>query len=212
MNRIAGLYAITLDIIDSALLLKQTMSALSGGASVIQYRNKTANETLKREQALLLLQVCRRPGVGLIINDDINLAKQIGANGVHLGNDDTSVEAARDVLGPGKIIGVSCYNQLHLALDAQRRGASYVAFGSVYTSPTKPLTNRAPLSLLSEAKQLLKIPIVAIGGITIDNAADVIDAGADAIAVSSGLFISQNIKDTAIRFNKAIAAINHAEQ
>jgi thiamine-phosphate pyrophosphorylase len=212
MNRIAGLYAITPDNFDSVLLLKHTEFALDGGASAIQYRNKTANETLKRDRAQVLLQACRRRGAWLIINDDVMLAKQIDADGVHLGKNDVSIETARDVLGPGKIIGVSCYGYLRCALDAQRRGANYVAFGSVYASPTKPLAKRAPLSLLSEAKQRLKIPIVAIGGITVDNVADVINAGADAIAVSSGLFASEDVKGTATRFNQAFATSGHVEQ
>ncbi len=212
IDRIKGLYAITPDIADTVLLLSYVRLALEGGASAIQYRNKTANASLKKEQAPALLQLCRQYSAWLIINDDVILANLIDASGVHLGKNDCSIEAARAQLGPKKIIGLSCYAQLNTAHNAQQRGANYVAFGSVYPSPTKPLASRAPLALFSEAKQTLQISLVAIGGITTNNVSALIQAGADAVAVSSGLFNVPDIKDAAIRINKIIALNSHVEQ
>lgn len=197
---ISGLYAITPERADTESLVLQVKQALSGGAHLVQYRNKGGDVALRHEQASELLALCRHFHVPLIINDDIRLADLTGADGVHLGKDDGGVREARLILGPDKIIGVSCYNDLQRALDAEARGANYVAFGSFYPSPTKPDAVVAPLTLLHEAKRSMGIPIVAIGGITADNVEPLIEAGTDAVAVVSALFDSDDIGAAASRF------------
>ena len=197
---IRGLYAITPECADTESLVQQVRRALSGGAHLVQYRNKGSDAALRHEQASELLVLCRRFHVPLIINDDIRLADLTGADGVHLGKDDGGVREARLILGPDKIIGVSCYNDLQRALDAEAHGADYVAFGSFFPSKTKPGAATALLSLLHEAKQSLNIPLVAIGGITADNVAPLIEAGTDAVAVISALFDSDDVAAAASRF------------
>ena len=135
---IGGLYAITPECADTEGLVRQVRQALSGGARLVQYRNKGNDVALRHEQASELLALCRHFHVPLIINDDIRLADLTGADGVHLGKDDGGVREARLILGPDKIIGVSCYGDLQRALDAEAHGAGYVAFGSFFPSPTKP--------------------------------------------------------------------------
>jgi thiamine-phosphate pyrophosphorylase len=197
---IGGLYAITPECADTGALLLRVQQALEGGARLVQYRNKKGDAALRHEQASELLALCRRFRVPLIVNDDLRLADLTGADGVHLGKDDGGVRQARLILGPEKIIGVSCYNDLQLALEAQSQGADYAAFGSFFASPTKPGAVVAPLALLREAKQRLRIPLVAIGGISADNAGALIEAGADAVAVISALFDSDDIRAAATRF------------
>lgn len=194
---ISGLYAITPECADTARLLRMVEQVLDGGARLVQYRNKQGDVALRHEQASELLALCRRYHAPLIINDDLRLADLTGADGVHLGKDDGSVREARLILGAGKIIGVSCYNDLQRGLDAESHGADYTAFGSFFTSATKPGAVTAPLTLLHEAKRVLTIPIVAIGGITADNAGSLITAGADAVAVITALFDSADIRAAA---------------
>jgi thiamine-phosphate pyrophosphorylase len=144
-----------------------------------------------------MLRICRAAGAKLIINDDVWLAVEIGADGAHLGRDDApggSLAAARDALGPKRILGVSCYNEIALAEEAAAAGADYVAFGSMFPSRTKPGAVHAPLDLLGEAKRRVGLPVAAIGGITLDNAQQVIAAGADMLAVVSDLFDAMDIK------------------
>ena len=210
MNKISGLYAITPDIADTAMLLHLVQDALEGGTNIVQYRNKQADLKLKLEQALSLLVLCEQFHVPLIINDDVSLAKEIDAAGVHLGVDDTSIEHARSVLGRKKIIGMSCYNQIENALDAQTRLADYVAFGSFFPSPTKPKAVRANLSLLKDFKRYTHIPVVAIGGISVSTAPEIIREGADAIAISSALFDAPDITATAYSFSKLFSRSQHA--
>jgi thiamine-phosphate pyrophosphorylase len=176
-------------------------AALKGGAAAVQYREKTGDVALRHEQASELLPLCRQYHAPLIINDDLRLADLTDADGVHLGREDAGLREARLILGPEKIIGVSCYQSLELAREAQAAGADYVAFGSFYASPTKPQALRAPLQLLHEASEL-KVPVVAIGGITLDNAAALIEAGADAIAVISALFDAPDIEKAARELNR----------
>jgi thiamine-phosphate pyrophosphorylase len=200
--RISGLYAITPEQPDTARLLSQVRSALSGGARVLQYRSKSEDVALLHEQASELLELCHSFEVPLIINDSLRLADLTGADGLHLGRDDGSLRQARIVLGAEKVIGVSCYNSLELAMRAEAEGAGYVAFGSFFPSVTKPGAVAAPLSLLNEAKAHLSIPVVAIGGIAIGNAASLIAAGADAIAVISGLFDAPDIQLAAQQYSQ----------
>lgn len=197
---IHGLYAITPECADTGRLLDRVRAALQGGARLVQYRNKGGDVALQHEQASELLALCHEFDAPLIVNDNLRLAALTDADGVHLGREDGSVVEARVILGPGKIVGVSCYNALERALAAEAQGADYVAFGSFFPSATKPGAMPASLDLLREAKRRLKIPVVAIGGITPDNAAALIEAGADAVAVISALFEAGNIRGAAQRF------------
>lgn len=181
-----GLYLLTPDEADTERLLERVSQVLEA-ASLLQYRNKAADHALRRRQAGALLRTCRDAGVPLIVNDDVALAADIGADGVHLGEDDTDVASARALLGAGAIIGVSCYDDLGRARSAARTGADYLAFGAYFPSTTKPLARRAGLALLRDSAAL-ELPRVAIGGITPDNARTLVDAGADLVAVISGVF------------------------
>lgn len=186
---IHGLYAIAdTGVLSPADLTAAVARAIDGGAAVVQYRDKGADAPRRLAQARSLALLCRARGVPLIVNDDLSLAGEAGADGVHLGRDDTSPAAARRTLGRGAIIGVSCYNELPMAIEAQQQGADYVAFGAFFVSPTKPHAVRADPSLLRRAKARLSVPVVAIGGITPHNAPDLIAAGADAVAVIHGVF------------------------
>jgi len=200
MKAISGLYAVTPDFADTAVLLAKTQAALAGGARLLQYRNKTADENLRREQAAALRELCRRYDSMLIINDHVELAREIDADGVHIGADDAGVAAARSRLGHGKIIGATCYNDLQHALAAAAQGADYVAFGSFFASTVKPGAVRAPLALLQQARREIAVPVVAIGGITLDNVAALIAAGANAVAVISALFAAPDVEAAARKF------------
>lgn len=188
-----GLYALTPDCGDAASLLAKVRDALAGGACLIQYRSKIGDAALRREQAGLLTTLCRDWRVPLVINDDARLAADVGADGVHLGRDDADVATARAILGPGALIGVSCYADLERGSAAAAAGADYVAFGSVFPSTTKPLAPLAPLALLGQARRRTGLPVAAIGGITLDNAPQVIAAGADLLAVISDLFDAPDV-------------------
>lgn len=201
MRCIHGLYAITPDDTDTAALLRKIRSALQGGVQVLQYRNKSASFALKRQQALALRQLTREFNTTFIVNDDAQLAAQVDANGVHLGGEDGSVAAARALLGNSKIIGVSCYNRAPLALEAVRQGADYVAFGAFFPSSVKPGAVKADVQLLRSARADLNVPIVAIGGITAQNGAALIDAGADALAVITALWNAPDIQVSAQEFS-----------
>ena len=187
MLPIKGLYAVTPDVVETALLLAKVETVLAAGARLLQYRNKSADLVKRGEQARALRAVCRRHAATLIINDDVTLARAIDADGVHVGADDPALALAREQLGSQKIIGVSCYDDLQRARAAATQGADYVAFGSFFASAVKPGAVRAPLSVLPAARAL-GVPVVAIGGITLDNAGGLIAAGADAVAVISALF------------------------
>jgi len=205
---ISGLYAITPALADPELLAGKVDAALRGGARVVQYRNKDAGEQLRQEQAVRIARLCRDAGACFIVNDNIELARRVDADGVHLGKDDEGVGAARALLGPGKLIGVSCYNELWRARDAVAQGADYIAFGSFFPSPTKPGAVMAARDLLRAAKEFL-VPIVAIGGITPDNAAGLIEAGADAVAVLSAVFDAPDVERAARRIARLFA--EHSE-
>lgn len=182
-----GLYAITqTDGKTPADVLAEVEAALKGGAAVVQYRDKKPADALSLARGLVRL--CHRYEVPLLINDDVELAAQSGADGVHLGQDDGHVREARARLGERAIIGISCYDSLDRALEAQAHGATYVAFGRFYPSNSKPLAKPAHLDTLRQAKHMLSIPIVAIGGILPDNGGALLDAGADLLAVIGGLF------------------------
>lgn len=199
---VRGLYTITPDETDTAELLRKVRLALLGGARLLQYRNKVADASLRLEQARALRELTLEFSVPLIINDDAILARQVDADGVHLGGEDGSVVAARAVLGSSKLIGVSCYNRLDLAHDAVRQGADYVAFGSFFVSSVKPGAVSASPDLLRQAHREIAVPLVAIGGITVHNGAQLLEAGADALAVISAVFSLADIQDAARQFSK----------
>lgn len=200
LYNIKGLYAITPNELATSLLCKQVDAAIQGGAKIVQYRNKAADAALRLVQASALLVLCRSYCVPLVINDHLDLCAQIDADGLHLGATDSDVGAARRLLGADKIIGASCYNRIDSAIKAEAAGASYVAFGACFGSQTKPDAIHAPLALFAEAKQKTSIPLVAIGGINLDNAAQVIAAGADAIAVVGALFNANDMVKSSQEF------------
>jgi len=190
----SGLYAITPETADTARLLAQVEAALAGGVAVVQYRDKSDDVARRHEQASELVALCHRFNVPLIINDDLRLADLTDADGVHLGRDDGSVAKARIILGHDKFIG------------AQADGADYVAFGSFYPSTTKPEAARAEPDLLITAALCLQIPIVAIGGITYNNASPLLDAGADSLAIQSALFDAADPRAAAYQLNQLFQA------
>jgi len=198
--RLAGLYAITPDESRTDILIEKVSQALRGGASMVQYRNKTASAELRREQGRALAALCRAADAVFIVNDDLALALVLDADGVHLGAEDGDLADARRRLGQGKLLGASCYNRMELAEAAAQASVDYLAFGSVFSSCTKPGAVRAPLDLFAEARRSFALPLVAIGGITLENAPEVFAAGADAVAVISALFDARDIAASAEGF------------
>ena len=194
--KLRGLYAVTPEGGD---VERKVRLALEGGIALLQYRSKTGNEM----QARAIVRLAREFGVPVIINDDVGTALELGADGAHLGRDDGDLSQARARLG-GKLLGASCYGDPALARAAVKAGADYVAFGSVFPSPTKPMAVRAPLGLFQEGKAL-GVPLAAIGGITLDNAPQLIAAGADLLAVISDLFEAPDIRQRARDYGKLFA-------
>lgn len=199
---ITGLYAVTPDEQNTDVLVAKVEAALQGGINILQYRNKLANHKLQTQQARALLPLCRQYHVPLIINDSIKLCLTLDAGGVHLGADDGNLSEARARLGADKIMGASCYNRFDLAVSAQQAGADYVAFGACFASSTKPYAPVAGLDLFARAKSELTIPSVAIGGITLANANQIMLAGASSIAVINAIFNAQDVKSTTQQFTK----------
>ncbi len=205
---IRGLYAITPDGVGPMALKTMVIAALEGGIRLIQYRQKNIAAPVQVTQARELNALCVSRNASLIINDNVELALQIDAAGVHLGRDDMSMIEARQLLGPHKIIGVSCYNEMALAEAAVAAGADYIAFGAFFPSQIKPHAVRAELALIIEAKKKFHVPIVAIGGISLKNAPQLINAGADAVAVISELFNTSDITAQAIAFQQLFSEKN----
>ena len=199
---ITGLYAITPDTQRTETLVHKVRRALSGGAAVVQYCNKTASAALRLEQGRALLALCRGARASFIVNDDLELALALDADGVHLGADDGDLVAARQRLARHKLLGASGYDRLDLARAAVQAGADYLAFGSVFASSTKPAAVRAPLAIFTEARRSIALPLVAIGGITLHNATQVFTAGADAVAVIGALFDAGDIAECASGFTR----------
>jgi len=215
---VAGLYGITPEVANTESLLGIVSQAISGGTRLFQYRNKSAGRERLFEQATALRQLTGEAGARLIINDDFELALRVLADGVHLGQGDFAGEPAPDLISAIRrralasgirsfIVGISCYDQIEHAIAAETAGATYAAFGSFYPSATKPAAIRANPSLIVDAKRQLSLPIVAIGGITVQNAPELIAAGADALAVVTALFNSEDIQSRASAFNALYA--NH---
>lgn len=201
MKSLRGLYAVT----DSALLTAERLveavgEAIAGGATLIQYRDKSGDRALRYAQANALQTLCRSCRVPLIINDDVQLAKDIGADGVHLGKNDATITDTRQRLGPDALIGISCYNSIALAEAAANAGADYVAFGRFFPSTTKPLAVPADIALLNQARTRTNIPICAIGGITQNNGDQLVRQGADLLAVIHGVFGQPDVKAAAAAF------------
>ena len=196
-----GLYAITdSDLTGDIPLETAVEQAIRGGARVIQYRDKQTDRSMRVSTAMRLANVCRSHGIPLIINDDVDLAARCHAAGVHLGRADSPMLAARQRLGPDAIIGISCYNSLERAQVAAAGGANYVAFGRFFPSQSKPDAVSADPALLSQARELLEVPLVAIGGITPDNGAALLDAGADLLAAIEGVFGQPDIEAAARQY------------
>jgi len=193
-----GLYAVTDPVLlPEDVLAERVAQAIAGGARVVQFRDKTTDAATRRRRAAAVLGACRAGGALCIINDDAALAAELGTDGVHLGRDDGDPAGARALVGPDRLIGVSCYDQPALAAAAVAAGADYVAFGSVWPSATKPDAVRAPLTLFTAAASSLSVPVVAIGGITRANAAATIAAGAHCVAVVRDLFGGADPRDAA---------------
>jgi len=201
-----GLYAVTdPDLLPGDRLYQAVEAALIGGASLVQYRDKQASPQQRLERAQRLQALCQQYQCPLLINDDIALALSVGAAGVHLGRSDGSLVDARRRLGPDAIIGATCHDSLAFAREAKTQGASYIAFGSFFPSRIKPDAPVPPLSLIQEAKREFGLPVVAIGGITLENAPTLQAAGADLLAVITGLFAAPDVTQRAREFGKLFA-------
>ena len=190
----SGIYGITDDaLLPEEILVERVECALKAGLGMLQYRSKNPDKTIKQKVAHQLSDLCKRYDVPLLINDDPLLAKQVNAEGVHLGQADSDLTEARNLLGPEAIIGITCHAQLDLAINAEANGANYVAFGRFFPSRTKPDASPASLDLITEAKQKLTVPVVAIGGINPENGAAAVAAGADMLAVIHALFAGDDV-------------------
>ena len=206
-DRLRGLYVITDRALAGGRALPPLVEdALAGGARVVQYRDKTTDHARRHAEAAALAVLCRDAAALLIVNDDVELALAVHADGVHLGRDDAAIAAARARLGPDRVIGVSCYDRFELALAAQEAGADYVAFGSFHPSPTKPAAVRADLSLLARGRRELTVPLVAIGGITPENGRALVVAGADMLAVINAVFGAADVRAAAAAFAPLFAS------
>jgi thiamine-phosphate pyrophosphorylase len=195
-----GLYLVTPNWDDTDRLLAATEAGLRGGAVLVQYRHKEAPATLRQEQGAALLALCRRYRVPFVVNDHLDLAIALDADGVHLGGADGDLAHARQVLGPTKIIGASCYGELPLAVAAQQAGASYVAFGGFYPSLVKQYSFVTQPGLLDEARAVVSVPIVVIGGMTVANAAPLVARGADMVAAISSVYTAPRAQAAAQAF------------
>jgi len=203
--RLHGLYVITDTTRHQGDALVTAVSdAISGGARIVQYRDKTTDADRRLAEMRALRQLTRAHDVLLLVNDDIELARRSGADGVHLGRDDQAIVAARHALGTEAVIGASCYNRLDLAERAVAQGADYCAFGAAFPSLTKPEAVAAPFELFRQAHEALPVPVCAIGGINADNAASVIAAGADMLAVISAVFAATDIRRAAASIAEAV--------
>ena len=195
-----GLYAITDAKLLGTDIIEKAEQAILGGINILQYRNKNASAKQQEQEARTLAQLCDKHNIIFIINDDVELAMKVNADGVHLGQKDTHFQQARKQLGENKIIGITCNNQIELAQNAQQQGADYVAFGRFFESSTKPSAPHAELSLLTEARKLITIPIVAISGITHESAPLVLEKNVDMLAVIEGIFGKADILKSVQQF------------
>lgn len=204
-RRLYGLYAITPDSVHGPELVERTAAALRGGARLVQYRDKRTDAESRLDAARQLRALCTAAGALLIINDDCELAAAAAADGVHLGRDDTPPGHARAVLGDNAVIGISCYDSIERAATAIAAGADYIAFGSFFPSPTKPDAVPAAPDLITRAKTAFEVPVCAIGGITPQNGGQLVAAGADMLAILSGLFSGTDVEASARMYTKLFA-------
>ena len=197
-----NLYAITdSQLLPGDRLFAGVSAALKGGCKLVQYRDKSADHARRFFEAKQVLALCNQHQAQLLINDDVNLAQEVGAHGVHLGQGDTNPVAARIILGSRAIIGVTCHDSLAFAHQAIKDSANYIAFGRFFSSNTKPDARPAPVSLISDArKEFSNTPIVVIGGITLDNGKQLLEAGADMLAVCHSLFSADDVTAQAKKF------------
>ena len=195
-----GLYLVTPDWDDTTRLLAVTKAALEGGVVLLQYRHKTAEPGLRREQANALLALCRQFGCPFIVNDHVDLALEIGADGVHVGGTDAAVAAVRAQIGADRILGASCYGDLGLAKAAHAAGASYVAYGGFYPSKVKKYPVTTARDILTHSRDAVPLPRVVIGGMTPENAAPLVAAGADMVAAISSVYLADDPKAAAQAF------------
>lgn len=201
MPSTGGIYAITdCENITADELLNKTESILSVGVALFQYRNKTEDQKNKRALAIELQSLCQQYKTPFIVNDDLKLAKEIAADGIHLGQHDTDIDTARGVLGD-KIIGISCYNDFNRAVIAEQSGADYIAFGSFFPSATKPGAAKANIELIIKSKEKFNIPVVAIGGITPENGKQLINAKVDFLAVINGIYSTDDAATSTLAYN-----------
>ena len=203
MHRLKGLYGVTDSQLqpDDHILMETVEQALKGGMKVLQYRDKSLDNDKRFRQAGALKVLCHKYQAMLIINDDVDLALAVEADGVHLGQQDEALAEARKRLGDYAIIGISCENSIEQARTAVEQGADYIAFGRFFPSRTKPDAKPADIAILPEAKKRFDLPVVAIGGITVDNAPELVKGGADMLAVINNLFSTQDIQARAQSFN-----------
>jgi thiamine-phosphate pyrophosphorylase len=202
-KKLKGLYAITDErLIEQHNFIQTVDYALQGGSKIIQYRDKSCDPHKRLQQAKALRSLCDKFQAILIINDDIELAAAVDADGVHLGKDDLALEQARQRLGSDVIIGISCYNDLNLAIEAEKKGANYVAFGAIFSSSTKPDARQTSVDIIKKAKQKINIPVCAIGGISRKNIDQITRSGADMAAVINDLFASDDIKNSAMALSR----------
>jgi thiamine-phosphate pyrophosphorylase len=192
-----GLYLVTPDWDDTRQLLEITELGLRGGAAVLQYRHKTADAALRREQAECLQALCRTYQVPFIINDHIDLCLALDADGIHVGGTDETIAKVRATVGPDKIVGASCYGDIALAHDAHRNGASYVAFGGFYPSKVKKYPVTTAPEIVAQSKREIPLPAVVIGGMTRENSAPLVAQGADMVAAISSVYLAGNPQSAA---------------
>ncbi len=208
MNRpLHGLYLVTPDWDDTHRLIAVSRQALQGGARILQYRHKTADARLRREQATALQQLCRDYPCLFIINDHVELCAELDADGIHVGGTDLRVDEVRQRVGPGKIVGASCYGDLQLARSAQQHGASYVAFGGFYPSRIKKYPVTTPFDIVTQAKKEIALPCAVIGGMTVDNSKPLITSGADMVAAISSVYLADHPQQAAREFCQLFGTI-----
>tara|TARA_B100000795_G_scaffold157568_1_gene118272 strand:- start:308 stop:958 length:651 start_codon:yes stop_codon:yes gene_type:complete len=209
LHNIKGLYAITPDEKNLSILKSKVESSIKGGATLVQYRSKILSKNDQKKQAEEIKKICDYYQIPLIINDDIELCSILDADGVHLGENDENLEKARFILGPEKIVGVSCYNSIDRVKISQDKGATYIALGACFQSATKPNAPIASADLIALVLKNFQVPLVAIGGITLENIDLIIKEGVECCAVINSLFKSQDIEGTAKQFSSHLEKRNY---
>jgi len=200
MTKLSGLYLVTPDWDDTAQLLACSEQALKSGATILQYRHKTADAAQRLQQARALQELCQRHGCLFIINDHVELFLELDADGIHVGGTDASVAEVRKAVGPDKIVGASCYGDLQLAHQSHKEGASYVAFGGFYPSRIKKYPVTTPFGIVTQSKQEIPLPVVVIGGMTVENCQPLLGAGSDMVAAISSVYMQPDPELAARRF------------